>query len=536
MRQTDLYVGERIFLAVISSQRKRSTHKDNKAFFISDPSRKFVFWIAIAVLLAGNLIQLTTFINHDVGWVLYSSGRLLDGGTFGREIIAANPPLIWWISAIPNAVARLTGLGALVVFRIGVLCLSVLVVIDLYRKLSEKTPALMFAGILILFAAFVGYGANRDFGQREHLAVILCVPYLVRAAELIDTGGTSNRTNWLASIGAGIGVAFKPHFVLIPIFVELFVALRLRSAKHLFRADLLVSTATIAAYILAVLVFARPYITEVIPSVREVYWGFGWPVGHVIWVNFEIVSLVVLAFAIVSLNRFPALATTTCLAAVGFLGAALLQKKGYSYHLYPASAFALVALVSTLSSAHRHLRATSALVLGLAVIYLGQTAYLENRKRGAEGIYGREVQAVIDVVQEHVPEGGNFLAISTHPFPGFPVTNYAARDWLAASNSRIGLPAIVRLRAGGITASQSDLLKRVEQREQRAMLLDLSHNPDIVLVHVAARRHAIGNSDFDFLSFYLEDPDIRKVWEEYVEIDAGLENFRSFKRKRSEES
>ncbi len=488
------------------------------------------------MLLAGNLIQTTAFINHDVGWVLYSSGRLLDGGTFGREIIAANPPLIWWISAIPNAVARLTGLDALVVFRIGVLCLSLLVLIDLYRKLHEETPALMFAAILVLFAAFLGYGANRDFGQREHLAVLLCLPYLVRAAELIDTGGTSNRTNWLASIGAGIGVAFKPHFVLIPIFVELFVALRLRSAKHLIRADVLISTATIMAYILAVLIFARPYITEVIPSVREVYWGFGWPVSRVIWYKIEIVFLVVLTFAIVGLNRFPALATTTGLAALGFLGAALLQKKGYSYHLYPASAFALVALASTLDSAHRHLRATSALTLGLAVIYLGQTAYVETRKRGADGIDGREIQAVIDVVQEQVPEGGNFLAISTHPFPGFPVTNYSSRDWFAASNSRIGLPAIVRMRLGGITASESELLQRVEDRERQAMLLDLSKKPDIVLVHVAARRHAIGHSDFDFLSFYLEDPDIRKVWEVYVEIDAGLENFRSFKRKRSEES
>ena len=233
---------------------------------MSDPSRRIVLWIAVSVLLAGSLIQLTAFINHDVGWVLYSSGRLLDGGTFGREIVAANPPLIWWISAVPNAIARLTRLDALVIFRIGVFCLSLLVLIDVSKKLPDQLPLPLRAALLIVFAAFISFGVNRDFGQREHLAVMLCFPYLVRAAELIESGGTSNRISWFASIGAGIGVAFKPHFVLIPIFVELFVALRLKSSKHIVRTDVLISTATIVTYILA----AVSYTHLTLPTIYSV--------------------------------------------------------------------------------------------------------------------------------------------------------------------------------------------------------------------------------------------------------------------------
>ena len=502
-----------------------------EAAVINSSTLKIGLWISIAVLLVGNIVQAMVFINHDVGWVLYSSGRLLDGGTFGRDIIAANPPLIWWVSSIPNAFASIMGIDAVTAYRFGVFLLSLVVLIDLYKTASGQVSDLTLAGLLVIFAAFISFGVNRDFGQREHLTVLLCIPYLTRAARLAETGVLPIRASWLASIGVGIGVAFKPHFFLLPLFVELFVAFRLRRAKQFLRADVLISGATIVVYVLAVLIFARPYLTEVIPSISEVYWGFSWPISHVIWKNIDIVLLVAFTLLIVGLNRFPTFATTIALASLAFLCAALLQKKGYSYHLYPASAFALIALVATFDTVNRYLKAISVMILGLAVIFLGQESYVEIQKRSSSGTEGKKIQAVIDVVQEHVPIGGNFLAISTHPFPGFPVTNYASRDWEAASNSRIGLPAIVRMRVSGNNSSRSDLLNRVEVRERQAMLTDLSKGPDLVLFDVSTRRHAIRFADFDFLSFYLEDPTFLQLWEKYEEIDAGLSEYRSFKLK-----
>lgn len=471
------------------------------------------------------------FINHDVGWVLYSSGRLVDGGVFGRDIIAANPPLIWWISAIPNAVAQTLGMEPLWVFRIAVFALAFIVLVDLYRNIEGQFSALSVAATLLVFAIFVGVGANRDFGQREHLAILLCLPYLLRAGRLAEATENRTRPNWLPAVAAGIGVAFKPYFVLLPIFVELFIALKRRSARQLLRADVLISTATILLYLVAVFLFARPYITEVIPSVSEVYWGFGWPISYVIRSNVEIVALVGMALALTAAKKFPGQATTLALAAAAFLGAALLQKKGYSYHLYPAAVFALMSLCMMIDAPLRSLKAVTAISLAAALLFLGQMAIVENIKRSAKGSEGARIQAVIDTVQSVVPEGGNYLAISTHPFPGFPVANYSGRAWLAATNSRIGLPAIVRMRSGGMTTAQSDLLARVEARERDAMLKDLSQKPDLILIDVSKRRHAIGFSEFDFLSFYLEDPAFREIWDGYEELKTGLSDFRSFKRK-----
>ena len=51
---------------------------------------RMVPWAVAAGLgLAGIALQSVTYLNHDVSWVLWSSGRLLDGGVFGREPQAA---------------------------------------------------------------------------------------------------------------------------------------------------------------------------------------------------------------------------------------------------------------------------------------------------------------------------------------------------------------------------------------------------------------------------------------------------------------
>lgn len=54
------------------------------------------------ILCLGLAVQSSTFLNHDVAWVLYSSRWVFDGAVFGRDIVAANPPLIWWISLLPS--------------------------------------------------------------------------------------------------------------------------------------------------------------------------------------------------------------------------------------------------------------------------------------------------------------------------------------------------------------------------------------------------------------------------------------------------
>ena len=103
-------------------------------------NKHWPYWCALLVLIAGNFLQGLTFLNHDVAWVLYSSARLLDGGVFGEEIVAANPPLIWWLSAIPEAFARVTGLDSIYALRLAIFAISAIVLLDFYKSLAKSFP------------------------------------------------------------------------------------------------------------------------------------------------------------------------------------------------------------------------------------------------------------------------------------------------------------------------------------------------------------------------------------------------------------
>ena len=62
-----------------------------------------------AVWLASLLYFLQATPNHDVAWYLVATDRFLDGARLYRDIIEVNPPLVFYLTVPPVAVARLTG-------------------------------------------------------------------------------------------------------------------------------------------------------------------------------------------------------------------------------------------------------------------------------------------------------------------------------------------------------------------------------------------------------------------------------------------
>ncbi|MCZ4351740.1 hypothetical protein O4H61_04370 [Roseovarius aestuarii] len=486
----------------------------------------------LVTLLFGGLIQSMTYLNHDVAWVLYSTERLLDGGTFGRDIIAANPPLIWWINAPIAWLARLLGADPVNTFRAVVLVVlaASLTASDRILASSGMHPRAR-VGLLIGLALILTLGVNRDFGQREHLAVALCLPWLLIMARRVEGIAPSRAGALAAGLAAGIAICLKPHFLALPVLVGLFVAIRRRSLRPVLSLESAAIVLTGVFYLAATWAFARPYLTEVVPLISQIYWGFSYSLSQVILGQPFPIILCLTALAVAWTNGRAPAAMVIALAALGFLVAALAQAKGYTYHVYPVIALALVSLaLSALDSTQSRFRlaATGALAIGLALLTLQSTAALGNRMAG--GAYGKTTACLVDMVQQHVPADGGFMAFSTHPYPGFPVANYSQRRWVAATNSRLPLPAVVRLRAeSSLQPEAARVLALAEAAERAAALKDMGRHPSLVFVDDRARRHAIGTLPTDFTAFYTEDPAFARLWENYVEINTCAPGIRAFK-------
>lgn len=498
--------------------------------FTTAPARSL--WIALPIIvgLIGILLQAQTYLNHDVAWVLYSSRWLLEGKQFGYDIIAANPPFIWWLSAIPVYFADTLGIPSILTFRIFVVLLIVVSLASSDGILRAMGTAKVERLLFLTVGAYVfTLGAHRDFGQRESLTLLLALPYLLITASRVHGLALNALVAFAIGFSAGIGLAFKPYFIAIPVAVESALIVQQRTFRTVLRPEALGGLASAALSLAALTLFARPWLTDVLPEINSFYWAFNAAISAILVANAVTFCLLLASIFLIWRMRVPASSTILIIAAIAFAIAALLQSKGYSYHFHPVSACMLLALALSAPTLVRTRSAGLAVfctALALHVI----TSTIELYIRSAYGKTGKEIEKVVAFIEKNVPVGEGFLAISTHPFPGFPTAIYADRHWLSPSNSRIFLPAVVRLRTQPFITEQT-ALEFAETKAREAMLRDISAGPEVILISVDEVRHAIGRIPFDFLDFYLEDPEFAKIWSAYERIPQAPEGYIAYRRK-----
>jgi hypothetical protein len=485
--------------------------------------RPALWTLPVMLGIAGVAAQSFAYINHDVAWVLKSSGRLLDGGVFGRDIVAVNPPLIWWISALPMAASRILGVAPVTAFNLFMLVLLTFSLVVSERLLRPSVPMVQRIVLLCAAAMLMSFGAGRDFGQREHMAVVLTLPYLALVLSRARGETRDPRLACLVGAAAAVGFAFKPHFLAVPLLIETFLLFMTGFRRTLLRPEVAGAILVAMAYAGAILIFARPYLFESLPDISRVYWAFNKPdVDALLDKAFYPFALLIVAVLLLPARRWPADATLLTLAAIGFTAAALIQWKAYSYHLYPITVFAVLALIVMARSGWFH-RTFATGVFGILAL-MAMQALQDNLPHGEKG---QERHAMVSFVNAHTPVGGRFLALSTHPFPGFPTALHSHANWAAASNSRIFLPAVARLRSGA-DESPPELLAFAAAKEHQAMLRDMTPLPDLVLVDVKEKRHAIREIVFDFVAFYREDPAFDAMWAHYREVRGAPEGYRAY--------
>jgi hypothetical protein len=490
---------------------------------------RHLLWVfPVGVAAIGLFLQQGTALNHDVAWVLDSSRRLLHGGEFGVDVVDSNPPLIWWVSAIPMFFAETLGLSPIPVFRVFVALLglsSILVSEGLLRPRFSVVTRAWFVAILT-YVLFIG--VHRDFGQREHLTVILTMPYLVLITKRIHSDPVGRGIGILAGIAAGIGICFKPHLLALPFAVEGVLLWQKRSWRTLIRPESLAAVGFGILYVGLVAITSPAYLTDVAPRIARVYWAFSFPVLQVAVGQILLVELLLACLFLLSRGGWPKEATVMAVAGVGFMIAGFAQSKGYSYHFYGAFACGLLSL-ALIRLQVRDLRWLATLALFLAFAWSGWQTLANLRYRGPSGAYGQGVERLSAFVRERVPEGGSFLGIGTHPYLGFPTALYAGRQWAGEGNAVVFLPAVVRIREGW-GREEEGLLEFAEEEAWATVRRDMAKSPDLVLIDTARRRHAIVESDFDFLEFFLEDPWFRTEWARYEEIHDAPPGLRAFVR------
>jgi hypothetical protein len=480
----------------------------------------------------------------------------MEGAVFGRDIVAVNPPLIWYLSLPVVALSEVTQVHPATVYRWTVTALTLASIIGAVRWQRStfgdaRFPIALFS-IVAAYAFFID--SRRDFGQREYLALVLCLPYIMLVASRVRGGTTGQLV--AAGVGclAGLGVAIKPHFLAVPACIELTaLAMTAKRLEWFRRPETIAGFCTVLGYALFLIFFVPEYLFDSMPVLRQVYWGFNKPVFAVAWkCRAELIAAAALLWAASNRERRAPEAMLFIATAIGFLLACLAQMKGYSYHIFPIRTSLLLAAASLATVAGdrysgsriRYVRGLMVrwiprvVLLVLIVSSLIRTAnwYAINEAAENDFVFGPghavgrpRIQAALIKMLDERSADESFLAISTHPYPGFPTALYVKPRWSSQTNSRIFLPAIAKLRAANLAATDPRR-KLAETIERNLMLNDLRRKPSVVLLDARPVKHALSKTPFNLLAFYLEDGDFRTQWSQFREVQP-IGSIRVFVRK-----
>jgi hypothetical protein len=466
-------------------------------------------------------------LNHDVAWIMEGAQRLLAGGQFGHEVVDANPPLAWWLSCIPAAFAQATGIRlalSSVLFTLAAGLASISLTNGALRKSRLPSPLrnLLIAFLPIPLLILPGY----DFGQREHLMLIGAVPYLAAACLAAEDRRLSFGLSLSIGVFAATMFCLKPYFLLVPIFAEGWLAVRRHSMTAWLRPEFLVIPVLGVLYVIAIRLFAPDYLAVVMPEAMAIYWAFNSPPMPILFVTLRVMAPALSGWLLILIAQKAKPSLLAQIFAVGALGASagcLLQMKGFSYHLVPGAALAVLACAAdSISSGPSRKAFRIALFLAVATV----TAITFNRQMG-EGTAAR-VDALSTVFQKYAGPGGTVYAFITSPRDIHPAIVASNTRWASTACCLYHLPAAVRADERP-QAERARILSVAESQTNRAIGDLLRTRPAVIVIDANEGKLGI-DRPFDYLAYLSRFPSFVTLWRSYTELES-IGGFRIFVRK-----
>jgi len=467
-------------------------------------------WTAGALWLTAFASLQAITLSHDVVWQLWIARQLLGGTELYRQILEINPPLwfwtalpVQWISERLAIPADHTMTGAVFVL-IGA-ALVLLAALSAHER--AITRALILAGALLALIVV----PLPDFAQREHLSLIGALPY----AALIARRAEGRHTPWAVALAVGLlaapGFALKHYFVLVPVFLELWLAVTLRRRWTVARPEIGVLAAGALIYAAALIALCPEYFTTMVPLVAVAYDGYEVqfirqisPVWCIVW---ALCSVVLWR----QRNRMTPLTVAAILAAAAFCCSYFAQQKGWRYHALPVTGALVFALVPLLA---RQRWAHAQWVVGFSVFFVISLTLLPSIVTGP---YRNPREQAVNELLSAARPGDAAVMLTANPSNVWPMIEQKGLKWPSRHFTFWMIHAISAAQRSADVLPEN--LLRVARDVQRQTAEDLACNPpELILVDDLSTSKSPG---FDLVAFFSQDADFAALFAHYSEIGAA---------------
>jgi len=306
-------------------------------------NKKILFYIIMAVLyLFAWRIQQNLLLNSDVSWLMQASSRLLSGGTYLNDFFEINPPMILYLyipAVLISILTHLTNACAMRLYIFLLASLSLLICTHEINKILTNPRESLASIFIITLAAIYLLLPMSDFGQREHLLIILTIPYFLSiTTRLVNKYNKSTTIQLLIGVMAGAGFAMKPYFLISFILIETIYVYKKKSLINLVRIESMGVIAVLLIYICLLLAFHVDYLTFVLPYASQFYYqSVGSSLRSVIFsqTSFYVYFTIFLCFILYDRSYYKELTTILVVSLIGFFLSYAVQGTHWSYHAYP---------------------------------------------------------------------------------------------------------------------------------------------------------------------------------------------------------
>ncbi len=510
-----------------------------------------------------------TPLNPDAAWYLYAAERVLQGSELYVDLTDPNPPLVFYLSTLPVFLASVFDASPMLVFKFAVLMTALMsFLLSMYVvRHADLLPAgwQREAFRLALPFVFLVY-VEGDAGQREHFFLLLALPYVLLSAARANGRTAGRRVGLIIGVFAGIGLALKPHFLLVWLATDVYLWHSARQPPWR-RIEALALGLVLAGYGGAIALLTPAYF-DVVDVAGRVYHAYN--AGSVQLVTRSPIALWLVALGAFLLSRGAIVgrrtSTMLMLSSTACLLAALLQHKGWRYHFYPANAMALLVVVVCVPQLTREFRwlrpvrarpatrsmAAAVLVATALVIQQGpgrtaltiiqstvDAAYATRWDRGAyrdivsavrRETFGGTMTDLIEIVRTQAAAQPVVL-LSTSVWPTFPLVNYSGATWPLRFNCLWMLPGSYPLRPDTARYHAPAAMDAIERELFEHVVETLVRSPPTLLIVDQRRfKQGFGGMRFDYIEYFSQDARFVDVFRQY-ELLRSVDGYGVYKKR-----
>lgn len=503
------------------------------------------FFLSVLILLAF-FVQITIFLNFDVTYLTHAAVSLMNGGTYTRSFFETNPPLIFFLYMPPLLFSQHAGISLSVAMRIYFFTAAIisLGICDfLLKKILKKNDLLEYI-ILLTLVFILFFLPMHQMGQREYVMMLFIFPYLFVTMLRVEDKCVGPYFAWGVGLFAGMGIALKPFFLTVPLFVELYLIYKKRHLTSIFRIENCVMASFFILYLLFILEFFPDYIHTILPFVDRVYF-----VGmKKTWTAYFHNLSVLYCFAAAifygitrKIDRYPTLTTICFLALLGFIISFTIPRALFLYHLLPALSLACllfaILLGQIILDAFQALRHQSLLVKMREMFLFIFMTFIVFAIPISIDLYiffsileikqEKPIRELITFFQQHVPHN-TFVCFSISSdytlveyYSGAKYVGPAAFFWW-----EYGFRRLEKTLKNPSALTQ---LKKDRQLANNVVINNLiEKKPDFVLIDIRAGKLYL-NTDIDYLADLSRSPAFRQAWHHYHYVNT-IGRFKIFER------